>query len=44
MGQQGGSPPEFLSTHPSENTRIQRLQALMPRAMQAYEAAKAAGR
>ena len=41
MGAQGGSPPEFLSTHPSENTRIKRLQQLMPRAMTVYEAAKA---
>jgi predicted Zn-dependent protease len=41
MGAQGGSPPEFLSTHPSENTRIRRLQQLMPRAMTVYEAAKA---
>ena len=44
MGQGGGSPPEFLSTHPSESTRIQRLQRLMPRAMLAYEAARDAGR
>jgi len=35
--QAGGSrPPEFLSTHPSPGTRIQRLQALMPRAMEIY--------
>lgn len=44
MGQSGGSPPEFLSTHPSEGTRIQRLQRLMPRAMLAYQAAQDAGR
>jgi predicted Zn-dependent protease len=44
MGQQGGSPPEFLSTHPSENTRIARLERLMPRAMQVYEAARSSGR
>ncbi|MGQ0552247.1 MAG: M48 family metallopeptidase [Planctomycetota bacterium] len=34
-------PPEFLSTHPSEATRIERLQELMPRAIPIYEAAKA---
>jgi predicted Zn-dependent protease len=44
MGQQGGSPPEFLSTHPSEDTRIARLERLMPRAMQVYEAARSSGR
>jgi predicted Zn-dependent protease len=44
MGQNSGSPPEFLSTHPSEGTRIQRLQRLMPRAMLAYQAAQDAGR
>jgi predicted Zn-dependent protease len=44
MGQQGGSPPEFLSTHPSENTRIARLERLMPRAMQVYEAARSSSR
>ena len=31
-------PPEFLSTHPSEGTRIERLQELMPEAMKDYEA------
>jgi predicted Zn-dependent protease len=41
MAEQSGSPPEFLSTHPSENTRIARLQKLMPRALAAWEAAKA---
>ncbi len=30
-------PPEFLSTHPSHGTRIQQLQALMPKAVQEYE-------
>lgn len=44
MGQNSGSPPEFLSTHPSEGTRIQRLQRLMPRAMPVYQAAQDAGR
>lgn len=35
MSQQGGQrPPEFMSTHPSGQTRIQRLQSLMPRAME----------
>lgn len=30
----GGSPPEFASTHPSAGTRIQQLEALMPKAEQ----------
>lgn len=34
-----GKPPEFMSTHPSEGTRVERLTKLMPRAMQVYEAA-----
>ena len=35
MGQASGgnNPPEFASTHPSAETRIQNLQALMPKAM-----------
>ena len=31
-------PPEFLSTHPREARRIERLQELMPEAMKAYDA------
>jgi predicted Zn-dependent protease len=33
----GERPPEFLSTHPSEGTRIQRLQELMPQALKIYQ-------
>ena len=33
----GQKPPEFLSTHPSEGTRISRLQKLMPKAMTYYK-------
>ena len=33
--------PEFLSTHPSENTRIEKLQAVMPQAMALYREALA---
>jgi metalloendopeptidase OMA1, mitochondrial len=33
----GERPPEFLSTHPAEGTRIERLQALMPKALEVYE-------
>lgn len=37
-----GSPPEFLSTHPAHDTRIQDLQKWMPEALARYErAAKA---
>ena len=33
----GDRPPEFLSTHPAEGTRIERLQKLMPQALEVYE-------
>lgn len=33
----GQKPPEFLSTHPAEATRIQKLQALMPEALKYYK-------
>jgi predicted Zn-dependent protease len=33
----GQRPPEFLSTHPSEGTRIERLQELMPKALEIYQ-------
>ena len=32
----GAKPPEFLSTHPSDETRIRKLQKLMPEAMRFY--------
>lgn len=35
----GGGPPEFLSTHPSEDTRIERLKAIMPKAEDLYKKA-----
>jgi len=40
----GGSPPEFLSTHPSNQTRIEGLQARIPEAMPLYQQAQSAGR
>ena len=36
-----GVPPEFLSTHPSDTTRIQQIQDLLPEAMQRYQASRA---
>lgn len=39
-----GEPPQWLSTHPSNATRIQGLQEKMPPALQKYQAAQAAGR
>jgi len=42
MAQAGGGrqPPEFASTHPAHETRIERLKALMPKALAEYEAAR----
>lgn len=39
-----GAPSEFLSTHPSHDTRIHDLTAWMPEAMSLYEASQKAGR
>ncbi|MDA3943049.1 MAG: M48 family metallopeptidase [Bacteroidetes bacterium] len=36
----GASPPEFLSTHPSSQTRIRKLRQFMPEAMKYYNQAK----
>jgi predicted Zn-dependent protease len=33
----GNKPPEFLSTHPSEGTRIERLREMMPEALKYYK-------
>lgn len=41
MSAQGGSkPPEFLSTHPSNENRIAELRALVPKVRPLYDAAK----
>jgi predicted Zn-dependent protease len=40
----GNQPPEFASTHPSHGTRIERLKAAMPKALEEYNAAKGAQR
>lgn len=36
-GKQGGSPPEFLSTHPSDETRIKDITEWIPEAMKYYK-------
>lgn len=36
----GDAPPEFLSTHPSNATRIERLERLMPEAVRRWEVRK----
>jgi predicted Zn-dependent protease len=41
---QGNQPSEFLSTHPSHETRIKELQAHMPKALELYKQAQAAGK
>jgi metalloendopeptidase OMA1, mitochondrial len=35
----GNQPPEFMSTHPSDETRIERLSKLLPNALKKYGAA-----
>lgn len=37
MSQGGASVPEFMSTHPSDQTRIKKLQELLPEAMKYYK-------
>jgi predicted Zn-dependent protease len=36
----GGSPPEFLSTHPSDATRLRKLNQFMPEALKYYTGRK----
>jgi predicted Zn-dependent protease len=44
MGAQGAKkPPEFMLTHPSSETRIERLKEAMPEALELYRVAKATG-
>src|SRR6266550_4729097 len=40
----GNQPPEFASTHPSHGTRIERLKAAMPKALEEYNNATGARR
>ena len=42
--QEGGRPPEFMSTHPSHTNRIQHLSERMPHATGIYETARTQGR
>jgi predicted Zn-dependent protease len=39
----GDSPPQFLSTHPSHESRIRDLEARLPEALKTYESARAGG-
>jgi predicted Zn-dependent protease len=40
----GQEPPEFMSTHPANASRISELSNNMPRAVQEYQQAQASGR
>ena len=46
MAAEGGgkAPPEFMSTHPSDQTRMARLSKSIPTVMPSYQQARAAGR
>ena len=43
MSKTGASPPEFMSTHPSNDTRIKQLQERIPKANVAYQQAVSQG-
>ena len=40
MSQQGSSVPEFMSTHPSDMTRVSEIKKYLPEALQYYGGAK----
>jgi metalloendopeptidase OMA1, mitochondrial len=40
QGAGGEKPPEFMSTHPSDTTRIENLERMMPEAVKEYEKAR----
>jgi len=37
IARSGGKPPEFMSTHPSDTTRIENLKRLLPGALEEYQ-------
>lgn len=39
----GGQPPQFLSTHPTDSSRVQQIEALMPIVMPLYTATRRGG-